>query len=133
MLQDYTRKSIYGQYDGNSKFTRLSLYYRHQSIEFMRTTPKIYSARRSTAELRGSCFPRPESPVRLMSDLSSQFIFETFSDESDLDHIIKLVEKDLSEPYSIYTYRFFIYDFPRMCILVRIGMSYFSTNAPVVS
>lgn len=54
-----------------------------------------------------------------MSDLSEHFVFETFSDESDLEQIIKLVEKDLSEPYSIYTYRFFIYDYPKMCIMVR--------------
>lgn len=47
--------------------------------------------------------------------------FETFSDERDLDPIIKLVEQDLSEPYSIYTYRFFIYEYPKMCIMVRIN------------
>lgn len=51
--------------------------------------------------------------------LEDNFNFETFSNESDLEPIIKLVEKDLSEPYSIYTYRFFIYDFPRMCIMVQ--------------
>lgn len=49
---------------------------------------------------------------------NSEFYFETFKNENDLELIIKLVEKDLSEPYSIYTYRFFIYDFPKMCILV---------------
>lgn len=50
---------------------------------------------------------------------TNELYFETFHDESDLKEIIKLVEKDLSEPYSIYTYRFFIYDFPRMCIMVH--------------
>lgn len=49
---------------------------------------------------------------------NSEFYFETFNNENDLESIIKLVEKDLSEPYSIYTYRFFIYDFPKMCIMV---------------
>ena len=49
---------------------------------------------------------------------NSEFYFETFKNENDLELIIKLVEKDLSEPYSIYTYRFFIYDFPKMCIMV---------------
>lgn len=51
---------------------------------------------------------------------TSEFYFETFTNENDLESIIKLVEKDLSEPYSIYTYRFFIYDFPKMCIMVRL-------------
>ena len=50
--------------------------------------------------------------------LETNFYFETFQDEKDLEPIIKLVEKDLSEPYSIYTYRFFIYDYPKMCIMV---------------
>lgn len=53
-----------------------------------------------------------------MAELDKDFYFETFENESDLEPIIKLVERDLSEPYSIYTYRFFIYDFPRMCIMV---------------
>lgn len=51
---------------------------------------------------------------------SNEFYFDTFTNEKDLEPIIKLVEKDLSEPYSIYTYRFFIYDFPKMCIMVNI-------------
>ncbi len=50
---------------------------------------------------------------------NSEFYFETFTNENDLEGIIKLVEQDLSEPYSIYTYRFFIYDYPKMCIMVQ--------------
>ena len=53
-----------------------------------------------------------------INDLSTEFYFETFTTENDLEPIIKLVEKDLSEPYSIYTYRFFIYDYPKMCFMV---------------
>ncbi len=65
-----------------------------------------------------------------MTDLTERFLFETFADESDLEPIIKLVEKDLSEPYSMYTYRFFIYDFPRMCIMVlqKLVSSWVKTN-----
>ena len=29
-----------------------------------------------------------------------------------------LIEKDLSEPYSIFTYRYFIINWPRLCFLV---------------
>jgi len=53
--------------------------------------------------------------------IDNELYFETFSDERDLELIIKLVEQDLSEPYSIYTYRFFIYECPKMCIMVRSG------------
>ena len=55
---------------------------------------------------------------------TNNLYFETFSDERDLEPIIKLVEQDLSEPYSIYTYRFFIYEYPKMCIMVQNGFTY---------
>jgi peptide alpha-N-acetyltransferase len=31
-----------------------------------------------------------------------------------------LIEKDLSEPYSIFTYRYFISDWPQLCILATL-------------
>jgi N-alpha-acetyltransferase 30 len=34
--------------------------------------------------------------------------FTLFKDETQLDDIIKLIQNDLSEPYSIYVYRYFI-------------------------
>ena len=45
--------------------------------------------------------------------------FETYQGESELPAIIELIEKDLSEPYSVFTYRYFINNFPRLCITVR--------------
>ena len=34
--------------------------------------------------------------------------FALFKDETQLQEIIKLIQNDLSEPYSIYVYRYFI-------------------------
>ena len=34
--------------------------------------------------------------------------------------IVALIEKDLSEPYSIFTYRYFINNWPNLCFLVRL-------------
>lgn len=34
--------------------------------------------------------------------------FTLFKDESQLEDIIKLIQNDLSEPYSIYVYRYFL-------------------------
>lgn len=31
--------------------------------------------------------------------------------------IMQLIQKDLSEPYSIYTYRYFIHNWPNLCFL----------------
>ena len=42
-----------------------------------------------------------------------------FHDDDDLNLIMQLVEQDLSEPYSIYTFRFFIYNFPTLTIVAK--------------
>ena len=39
-----------------------------------------------------------------------------YVDESVLPDIQALVGKDLSEPYSIFTYRYFLHQWPRLCI-----------------
>ena len=49
-----------------------------------------------------------------------EVVYEDYSDESQLDEIIDLVTKDLSEPYSIFTYRYFINNWPQLCKRVRI-------------
>ncbi|ORY04222.1 acyl-CoA N-acyltransferase [Basidiobolus meristosporus CBS 931.73] len=35
--------------------------------------------------------------------------------------MISLIEKDLSEPYSVYTYRYFIHQWPNLCFLTMDG------------
>ncbi|ELK27285.1 PREDICTED: N-alpha-acetyltransferase 30 [Myotis davidii] len=35
--------------------------------------------------------------------------------------IMRLITKDLSEPYSIYTYRYFIHNWPQLCFLAVVG------------
>jgi peptide alpha-N-acetyltransferase len=37
--------------------------------------------------------------------------------EVQMPDIISLIQKDLSEPYSIYTYRYFIHNWPNLCFL----------------
>lgn len=44
--------------------------------------------------------------------------YDTYQDESQMQAIMELFAKDLSEPYSIYTYRYFINNWPRLCVLV---------------
>ncbi len=41
-----------------------------------------------------------------------------YLDESMLPEIHRLVSKDLSEPYSIFTYRYFLHNWPKMCLCV---------------
>ena len=41
-----------------------------------------------------------------------------YEKENTLGRIIELITKDLSEPYSIYTYRYFIHNWPFLCFMV---------------
>mmetsp|Transcript_88468 Transcript_88468/g.273888 ORF Transcript_88468/g.273888 Transcript_88468/m.273888 type:complete len:210 (-) Transcript_88468:20-649(-) len=43
--------------------------------------------------------------------------FVPYKDETDMPGIVELIEKDLSEPYSIFTYRYFINNWPELCFL----------------
>lgn len=47
-------------------------------------------------------------------------VFSTFQGEKQLEELVKLIDKDLSEPYSIFTYRYFLYNWPQLCILARV-------------
>ncbi|CAB3397320.1 unnamed protein product [Caenorhabditis bovis] len=40
-----------------------------------------------------------------------------YKDESQIGDIMRLITKDLSEPYSIYTYRYFLHNWPELCYL----------------
>ena len=45
--------------------------------------------------------------------------YSTYRGESELLEIIALVERDLSEPYSIFVYRYFLYNHPELCFVAR--------------
>ena len=50
--------------------------------------------------------------------------YVVYESEKQMPDIMRLITKDLSEPYSIYTYRYFIHNWPKLCFLV----SYFYCN-----
>lgn len=43
--------------------------------------------------------------------------YKVYESELELPSIMKLIQKDLSEPYSIYTYRYFIHNWGHLCYL----------------
>lgn len=43
-----------------------------------------------------------------------------YRSERQMPDIMSLISKDLSEPYSIYTYRYFIHNWPELCFLVSV-------------
>lgn len=51
---------------------------------------------------------------------SSDINYALYDSERQMPDIMALIQKDLSEPYSIYTYRYFIANWPDLCYLVSI-------------
>jgi len=43
--------------------------------------------------------------------------YQEYESEELMPEIMRLITKDLSEPYSIYTYRYFIHNWPKLCYL----------------
>lgn len=51
--------------------------------------------------------------------MTSGIEYVVYSDERDLPVIMELIGKDLSEPYSIYAYRYFLNQWPELCYLAK--------------
>lgn len=58
-----------------------------------------------------------ESVVIDRGDETFKITYKVYESELELPSIMKLIQKDLSEPYSIYTYRYFIHNWPQLCYL----------------
>lgn len=50
----------------------------------------------------------------------SDIRYVSYESELQMPDIMRLIQKDLSEPYSIYTYRYFIHNWPKLCFLVSV-------------
>jgi hypothetical protein len=50
---------------------------------------------------------------------ADQVLYVVYESELQMPDIMRLIQKDLSEPYSIYTYRYFIHNWPHLCFMVR--------------
>lgn len=44
--------------------------------------------------------------------------YSSYIGEEQISELMALIDKDLSEPYSIFTYRYFINNWPQLCIMV---------------
>ncbi|GAA5907848.1 peptide alpha-N-acetyltransferase MAK3 [Sporobolomyces salmoneus] len=61
--------------------------------------------------------PSPSVPPTTLSTStdSSEIIYRAYQGEQDLVHIVSLVDDELSEPYNLYTYRYFLDTWPHLC------------------
>ena len=77
------------------------------------------------AQQASSSSNKADEVTELLADVSlektdssdSSISFFQYRDETQMPLIMKLIQKDLSEPYSIYTYRYFIHNWPNLCFL----------------
>jgi N-alpha-acetyltransferase 30 len=53
---------------------------------------------------------------KMSGSLEEELVYADYTDESMLPDIQQLVATDLSEPYSVFTYRYFLHNCPRFCI-----------------
>ena len=51
-------------------------------------------------------------------DLDSNVVYKGYESENHMPSIMKLITSGLSEPYSIYTYRYFLHNWPHLSFLV---------------
>lgn len=50
-------------------------------------------------------------------DPENEVQYRSYESELQMTEIMSLIQRDLSEPYSIYTYRYFIHNWPQLCFL----------------
>lgn len=61
-------------------------------------------------------------PTDQLADCSlddAPIVYSNYESELQMPEIMRLIQRDLSEPYSIYTYRYFINNWPNLCFLAR--------------
>lgn len=65
----------------------------------------------SSLTMIASKFDGEEKPI------PTEIEYKEYESELQMPDIMRLIQKDLSEPYSIYTYRYFIHNWPKLCFL----------------
>ena len=61
----------------------------------------------------------PEPPFVPVDPRQAGLTFEPYTSEARLQAMADLIAKDLSEPYSVYTYRYFVNEWPQLSETVR--------------
>jgi len=63
--------------------------------------------------------PKKENSKPSSSDNAHGISIERYKDETQIEQIMRVITSELSEPYSIYTYRYFIHNWPELCLIAR--------------
>ncbi|UZJ52795.1 hypothetical protein CBS101457_002115 [Exobasidium rhododendri] len=55
-----------------------------------------------------------------------------YEGESEMGAIMSLIDEELSEPYTVYTYRYFLNQWPQLCFLAHLGPTHDQTTIGVI-
>ena len=83
------------------------------------TVAPLCDALAKTSIAEGDCSTSTDTVSDLL-DVELGIKYIVYYSEKQMPDIMRLITKDLSEPYSIYTYRYFIHNWPKLCFLVII-------------
>lgn len=67
-----------------------------------------------------STLPPADKLEERITRLEGGLVIEPYVNEEQLQEIARLIKADLSEPYSLYTYRYFIHNWPSLTFLVSL-------------
>lgn len=65
--------------------------------------------------------PRTALSVKSIKTSTVEVTFKEYENELQMPDIMRVIQRELSEPYSIYTYRYFIHNWPKLCFLAMDG------------
>ncbi|KAK2107122.1 N-alpha-acetyltransferase 30 [Saguinus oedipus] len=74
-----------------------------------------------SSSLTAGCSLRSPSGRKVEPGEDRTIRYVRYESELQMPDIMRLITKDLSEPYSIYTYRYFIHNWPQLCFLAMVG------------
>lgn len=86
----------------------------------LNSTSSSSSSSSSSSQCKPSCSSSAVNSIELSEGLQQidGVKYVCYKNEQQMKDIMQLIQKDLSEPYSIYTYRYFIHNWPKLCFLV---------------
>ncbi|XP_065919271.1 N-alpha-acetyltransferase 30-like [Dysidea avara] len=76
------------------------------------------------AELALPVLQTPNETKSEVTEQLSEIEYVPYESELQLPEIMRLMKADLSEPYSVYTYRYFIHNWPKLCLMAKCDNQY---------
>lgn len=83
--------------------------------------PSTSSASMPATEMDGPIVPKSALSVKSIKTDTVEVTFKEYENELQMPDIMRVIQRELSEPYSIYTYRYFIHNWPKLCFLAMDG------------